>query len=98
LTASWDRAALAARLREITDALAEGLTRLGLGVAPRALRVPHILGATVPGGVPAGLIERLRAEHVFISDRLGRLRLSPHAWVEDRDVERCLTALGRALG
>jgi selenocysteine lyase/cysteine desulfurase len=98
LAASWDRAALAARLRDVTDALAEGVTRLGLGVTPRPLRAPHILGATVPGGVPKGLIERLRAEHVFVSERLGGLRLSPHAWVVEADVERCLAALGRALG
>ena len=70
---------------------------MGLPVAPRALRSPHILGLRVLGGLPAGLIGRLRGDKVFVSDRLGGLRLSPHVWANEADVARCLSALRAAL-
>lgn len=97
LVAGWGVPAVAARLRTLTDLLAEGAASMGLEVAPRALRCPHILGLRVPGGLPAGLIGRLREARVFASDRLGGLRLSPHVWADEADVARCLAALRAAL-
>ena len=95
LVAGWGAPAVAARLRALTDQLAEGAEALGLTAAPRALRSPHILGLRVPGGLPDGLIEALRSEGVFVSNRLGTLRISPHVWADEADVERCLQALAR---
>ena len=97
LVAGWGVPAVAARLRELTDLLADGAEALGLAVPPRALRCPHILGLRVPGGLPADLIERLREHKVFASNRLGGLRLSPHVWANEGDVARCLAALRAAL-
>lgn len=97
LVADWGVAAVAARLRALTDQLAEGAASMGLPVPPRALRSPHILGLRVPGGLPEGLIGRLRDNKVFVSDRLGGLRLSPHVWADEADVARCLSALRAAL-
>ena len=95
LVAGWGVAAVSARLRGLTDRFVEGAEALGLTAAPRALRSPHILGLRVPGGMPAGLIEALRSERVFVSDRLGMLRISPHVWADDGDVARCLSALAQ---
>ncbi len=97
LIAGWGVPAVAARLRGLTDLLAEGAAAMGLPVAPRRLRSPHILGLRVPGGLPDCLIARLRADGVFASDRLGGLRLSPHVWANEADVTRCLAALQAAL-
>jgi selenocysteine lyase/cysteine desulfurase len=97
LVAGWGVAAVTARLRALTDLLAEGAAALGMPVAPRRLRSPHILGLRLPGGLPDGLIGRLRAEGVFASERLGGLRLSPHVWADEADAARCLTALRAAL-
>jgi len=97
LVAGWGVPAVAARLRTLTDLLADGAAALGLPVAPRGLRSPHILGLRLPGGLPAGLIGRLRADGVFASDRLGGLRLSPHVWANEADVTRCLAVLRAAL-
>jgi selenocysteine lyase/cysteine desulfurase len=96
LIAGWGVPAVTARLRGLTDRLADGVTAMGLSVAPRALRSPHILGVTIPGGASDALIAQLRQRDVFASVRLGALRLSPHVWVDDTDVTRCLDAL-RAL-
>lgn len=97
LIAGWGVAAVEARLRGLTDRLAEGTEALGMIVPPRALRAPHILGLRIPGGVPAGLVERLKARNVFVSERGGGLRLSPHVWADEADVARCVAALRDAL-
>ncbi len=97
LVADWGVSAVAARLQELTDSLAEGAAAMGLPVSPRLLRSPHILGLRVPGGLPADFIERLREDKVFASNRLSGLRLSPHVWANEADVARCLTALRAAL-
>ncbi len=97
LIEEWGAPAISARLRMLTDRVADGAAALGLSVPPRPLRVPHILGLRRPGGLPEGLIERLRADGVFASLRLGALRLSPHVWADEADVDRCLAALGSAL-
>ncbi len=97
LIAGWGVAAVAARLRVLTDQLADGAAAMGLVVGSREVRSAHILGVRVPGGLPSDLIARLRAAGVFASDRLGVLRLSPHVWTDEADVARCLAALSAAL-
>jgi selenocysteine lyase/cysteine desulfurase len=97
LIAGWGVPAVAARLRMLTDRLADGVEALGFPVAPRRLRSPHILGLRVPDGLPSDLIGRLREAGVFASVRLGGLRLSPHVWANEADVARCLAAMSAAL-
>ena len=97
MVAGFTMPAVAARLRNLTDLLADGATALGLHVLPRALRCPHILGVRVPGGLPADAIDRLRKRDVFASSRGGGLRLSPHVWADEADVSRCLVALREVL-
>jgi selenocysteine lyase/cysteine desulfurase len=93
LVAGWGHEAIAARLRVLTDALAEVASGLGLGVLPREHRAPHILGVRLPGGMKPGLIAALAARGAHASDRLGVLRISPHVWADDEDVARFATAL-----
>lgn len=93
MIAGWGVPAIAARLAMLTDRLAEGCRDLGLAVASRHLRVPHVVGARFPEGFPPGLIGRLEKRHVFASERSGALRLSPHVWADEADVDRCLAVL-----
>ncbi|WP_018260027.1 aminotransferase class V-fold PLP-dependent enzyme [Methylobacterium sp. WSM2598] len=93
LIAGWGVAGVAARLRALTDLLAEGCAALGLPVPPRALRAPHILGIHLPGDEAERLAAFLRERQVFASARLGRLRLSPHVWADEADIARFLHAL-----
>ncbi|MGY2048781.1 aminotransferase class V-fold PLP-dependent enzyme [Methylobacterium sp. JK268] len=93
LVAGWGVAESAAALRVLTDRLAEGAADLGLAVAPRALRAPHILGLPLPGDAAEQVARALRERTVFVSARLGRLRISPHVWATQDDVAACLAAL-----
>jgi len=88
LMARWSSAALVARLRMLTDRLASGLADCGVTVAPPRVRAPHILSLSFPRGMPERLFERLAAENIYVASRLGRLRISPHVYNDDVDVDR----------
>lgn len=97
LVAHWGPAAISERLLRITGSLAAALAELGFDVPPRALRSPHIIGGRLRDGLPPDLVDGLRAEQVFVSDRLGALRISPHVWTTEDDVDRLVAALQRRL-
>jgi selenocysteine lyase/cysteine desulfurase len=43
--------------------------------------------------MPQNLIARLAAENVFVAPRLGRLRISPHVYNDEADVDRFIDVL-----
>ena len=100
---AWQPSAVAARLRTLTDALAEAVADIpGLTMLPRALRAPHILGLRLSagehgGGLPPGLIDRLTARGVHVADRLGVMRVSPHVYNDETDTAAFATALRTEL-
>ena len=94
----WGRDALAARLRQTTDALAERAEAAGLSVVPRPLRSPHLLGLRVPAGGSAGaVVASLEASGVYVAERGGVIRVSPHIYNDEGDVARFGAAVGRAM-
>ncbi len=95
---AWEQGAVAARLRGLTDALAEAVADIpGLTMLPRALRAPHILGLRLSGGMPAGLVDCLATRGVHVADRLGVMRVSPHVYNDETDVATFATALRHAV-
>jgi selenocysteine lyase/cysteine desulfurase len=84
----WGSEAVVARLRLLTDLIAEGVRNSGALVSDTRVRAPHVLSLSFPGGMPDGLIERLAAANIFVAPRLGRLRLSPHVYNDEVDVNR----------
>jgi selenocysteine lyase/cysteine desulfurase len=84
----WGSDAVVARLRLLTDLIAEGVRNSGALVSDTRVRAPHVLSLSFPGGMPDGLIERLAAENIFVAPRLGRLRISPHVYNDEVDVNR----------
>ncbi|HXA70047.1 MAG TPA: aminotransferase class V-fold PLP-dependent enzyme, partial [Stellaceae bacterium] len=88
MMAEWGQEAIQARLQMLTDRLAAGLRNAGVRMAARRFRAPHILSLKFPGGIPEGLIERLAAERVYVAPRLGRIRISPHVYNDEADIDR----------
>ncbi|MFI4994412.1 MAG: aminotransferase class V-fold PLP-dependent enzyme [Hyphomicrobiales bacterium] len=88
MMAQWGSDAVVARLAMLTSRIAEGLGDRGVKLPDAALRAPHILSVSFPNGLPAGLIERLAADNVHVAQRLGRLRISPHVYNDEEDVDR----------
>ena len=67
----------------------------GWTALPRRFRPPHILGLRFPGGLPPDIIDRLAASQVFVSDRHGVLRVSPHVYNDAVDVAIFASGLER---
>lgn len=42
--------------------------------------------------MPSGLTTRLAAQKVYASARLGRLRISPHVYNDEHDIDRFVSA------
>jgi selenocysteine lyase/cysteine desulfurase len=94
LVASLGIAAIGARLAHLTSLLADGLASIpGISLTPAAHRTPHILCAKLNGGVPAGLIRHLADSQVFVSQRIGAVRIAPHIYNDETDIARCVAAM-----
>jgi selenocysteine lyase/cysteine desulfurase len=92
MVAEWGSGAVTARLQMLTGRLAEGLGDAGVTLWPSRVRAPHILSVAFPGGLPEALLDRLAAANVHVAARVGRVRISPHVYNDEADVDRFLAA------
>ncbi len=97
MIAEWGQPAIEQRLSMLTQRIADGLRGTGVRVADRHLRAPHILGLGFAGGLPAGLVEGLAGEGIYVAARLKRMRVSPHVFNDEVDADRFVAALTRRL-
>jgi len=79
----------------LTARLADGLRNGAVTVPDPAVRAPHILSLRFPAGMPERLIDRLAAEHVYVAPRIGRMRISPHVYNDEDDIDRFVAAFRR---
>jgi selenocysteine lyase/cysteine desulfurase len=97
MMAEWGAAAVAERLGMLTGRIADRLSGTKMRIMDSKFRAPHILSLGFPGGLPAGLIEQLAAEGIHVASRLSRMRVSPHVFNDEEDVDRFVEALKRRL-
>jgi selenocysteine lyase/cysteine desulfurase len=97
MMAEWGAAAVAQRLSMLTDRIAEGVRGFGVSVPGAGVRAPHILCLGFKDGMPAGLVDGLASECVYVAARLGRMRISPHVFNDEADADRFVAALARRL-
>lgn len=97
MVAEWGCDAIAARLSMLTGRLAEGLRAPDVALPQTHLRAPHVLSLSFPRGLPKGLTERLAAENIYVALRLGRMRISPHVYNDESDIERFVLTFRRLM-
>jgi selenocysteine lyase/cysteine desulfurase len=97
MLAEWGAPAVVQRLTMLTERIAAGVRGLGVRMPEPHLRAPHVLSLAFKGGMPAGLVEGLASEGVYVAPRLGRMRISPHVYNDEADVDRFVDALTRRL-
>jgi len=96
MMAGWGNNAIVERLSMLTGKLADGLGNLGVRLLDAKLRAPHILCVSFPNGMAPDLPKKLAAENVHAAPRLGRLRISPHVYNDEQDVERFVEVFRKA--
>jgi selenocysteine lyase/cysteine desulfurase len=79
----------------LTDLIEEEAKKRGIEAIPKEVRARHMIGLKLGSAAPIDLAVRLAGENVFVSVRGGGVRVSPHLYNTERDVERLFAALGR---
>jgi selenocysteine lyase/cysteine desulfurase len=93
----WGVESLSHTLGARTRAIAERAAMLGFTSPPEAFRAPHFLGIRSSAGVPEGLLASLADDQVYVSVRGDSIRVTPHVYNDDEDVERFFAALEAAV-
>ncbi len=94
----WRVDEISGTLRHTTDAIAEPAAAFGYTVPPRAQRAPHFLGLRRVGGWPADLQARFETRGVLINLRGDVLRVAPHLFTNQRDIDALLGCLSELEG
>jgi selenocysteine lyase/cysteine desulfurase len=97
MMAKWGAAAVAQRLAALTRRIADGLKGTKVQVLDERFRAPHVLSLGFGGNMPADLIPALAREQIYVVARLGRMRVSPHVYNDEADVDRFVATIKRAM-
>jgi selenocysteine lyase/cysteine desulfurase len=92
---AWGVENIAASLRGLTARIEGEAEKLGMETVPASMRVGHMIGLGLGPEAPRDLAIRLAEENVFVSVRGHNLRVSPHLYNTERDVERLFDSLVR---
>jgi selenocysteine lyase/cysteine desulfurase len=93
LVTAWEPARVESAIAPLTGRIEEEARSLGLEPVAAAHRFGHMLGVRFPQGLPDGLLGRLAADRIYVSVRGSAVRLSPHLYNDEADVERLMEAL-----
>ncbi len=89
----WGADAIATYLSGLTDMIADKAQDMGLKVADKAHRSPHLIGLDFKGGAQGGLRDSLAARNIFVSVRGHSIRVAAHVYNDQQDVEKLFSAL-----
>ncbi|MFN3612982.1 MAG: aminotransferase class V-fold PLP-dependent enzyme [Rubrimonas sp.] len=97
LLLDWTPAAVEATLAARNAAIADRAAAMGATPTPADRRGPHYLSLALPAGARPDIPARLAERGVHVSQRGASLRITPHLWNDDADVDRLFDALGPLL-
>src|SRR5262249_10856283 len=90
---AWGVENIAISIAATNESIAACLEQIGCTLPAPAQRCPHILGAKLPQGFKGNLVNELKEQHIYISQRGDSLRFAPHLHITEHDVERLTAAL-----
>jgi selenocysteine lyase/cysteine desulfurase len=91
----WEVPRIAATLGRLTGRIQGEVEAIGLGLTSSD-RDPHMLGIDLPDQALGAVAGALAEARVHAGVRGSSLRVSPHLWTTDQDVERLVSALTMA--
>ena len=89
----WGVENISKTLRAKTDEIADRAQRMDLNVAPAHTRAAHMIGVSKPGGFNKDLPQLLAQDNIYVSVRGESVRISPHLFTTDEDIDRLFTVL-----
>jgi selenocysteine lyase/cysteine desulfurase len=98
MMARWGAEPIVGRLAALTRRMADGLARASVLRPDDRFRAPHILCLRFPNHALGAVVAALAKEQVYVAPRLGRMRISPHVYNDEADVDRFIAAVTRAIG
>ncbi len=93
----WGVGGISESIGDLTDLVEKEAKRRGIEAIPKERRGRHMIGLGLGPDAPHDLAARLAGENVFVSVRGRSLRVSPHLYNNERDVERLFDSLDRHL-
>jgi selenocysteine lyase/cysteine desulfurase len=81
-------------LATLTGKIEKKAREKGLGVPPAAMRASHLIGISFPSGQITALSKRMADHKVYVSFRGEKIRVAPHLYNDEQDVERLFEAIG----
>lgn len=91
---AWGVGNISETLGAVTGSIADRLAERSISALPPHLRGPHYLSVRFERGLPDDIETRLAAANVHVSLRGDRMRITPHLYNNEADVERLLAELG----
>jgi selenocysteine lyase/cysteine desulfurase len=84
-------------VESLADRIVERAAPLGLSVLPKSRRAPHYLGLQMAAAPPPQVLRELLSElarrNVYVSVRGSAIRVTPHVYNTEADVDRFIEAL-----
>ena len=96
-TLDWGVERISAYTGRLGELIAQRAEAAGLRVAPIHLRAPHLLGVHLSGVDTVSIAAALADANVHVSVRGEAMRVSPHVYNDDEDLDRLFEALKAAL-
>lgn len=94
----WGVENVSETIGNLTDLIEEKATERGMETIPKEKRARHMIGLKLDQNAPDDLATRLTADDVFVSVRGESIRVSPHLYNTERDVDRLFDVLERVTG
>ncbi|MBA2784188.1 MAG: aminotransferase, partial [Rubrobacteraceae bacterium] len=94
----WEVGNVSETIGTLTDLIEEKAEGLGIMTTPKKRRVRHMIGLMLGHDAPDDLARRLTTHNVFVSVRGESVRVSPHLYNTERDVDLLFEILERVAG
>jgi selenocysteine lyase/cysteine desulfurase len=94
----WEVGNVSETIGTLTDLIEEKAEGLGIVTTPKERRVRHMIGLMFGHDAPDDLARRLTTHNVFVSVRGESVRVSPHLYNTERDVDLLFEILERVAG